>query len=119
MKRPPTKYRSGFEARIAARLPNGTQYEPVGIPYVLPHRYFPDFIVPNGIFLETKGRFPPADRKKMLAVKAQNPDLDIRMVFQNPYLTLTKRSKTTYAAWCDKHGIAWCNGASIPADWLK
>ena len=60
------------------------EYESEKIPYIVPasnHTYNPDFKLPNGIFVETKGRFVAADRKKHLLVKQQNPELDIRFVF--------------------------------------
>ena len=49
------------------------------------------------IIIETKGRFVTADRQKMLLVKEQYPDLDIRFVFSNPNSRISKKSKTTYA----------------------
>ena len=45
--------------------------------------------------MEAKGFFKPSDRRKMLAVKEQNPELDIRFIFQRNN-TLSKNSKTTY-----------------------
>lgn len=50
----------------------------------------------------------PDDMKKHLLIKEQHPDLDIRFVFQNPNSTNSKRTKTTYANWCDKHGFKYC-----------
>ena len=49
----------------------------------------------------------------MLAVKEQNPELDIRFVFQRNN-TLSKNSKTTYGAWCEKHGFPYCIFPNIP-----
>ena len=37
--------------------------------------YIPDFILPNGIILEVKGRFVLEDRKKHLFIQEQKPDL--------------------------------------------
>lgn len=111
---PPT-YRSKFEATLAA-LPafEGARYEPTAFTYVRPWpRYTPDFQLPNGIFLEAKGLFSAADRTKMRLVKAQHPRLDIRLVLQTPYKTLSPVSMTTYAAWCEKHGFKWCSGKDI------
>lgn len=114
-------FRSGLEERIAKSL--DTQnipflYEAKGFTYTLASRYTPDFFLPNGIILEVKGFFKPSDRRKMLAVKEQHPDLDIRFVFQRNN-TLTKNSKTTYGAWCDKHGFPWCIYPHIPPDWTQ
>jgi hypothetical protein len=67
-------------------------------------RYTPDFyLTKQDIYIETKGFFDSADRKKHLLVKEQNPDIDIRFLFVNANNKLNKSSKTTYGAWCDKH----------------
>lgn len=115
------KFRSGLEKDVSELLDNlGViyEYESKKVPYVLQCNYTPDFILVNGIHLETKGRFTPEDRRKILAVKKDNPDLDLRMVFQAPFNKIDKRSKTTYASWCDKHDIKWCAYHSIPIEWL-
>ena len=54
----------------------------------------------------------------MLAVKKQHPDLDIRLVFQAPHNTLTKKSKTTYAQWAEKNGFLWAIYNDIPIEWF-
>ena len=117
-----SKYRSGLEENVAELLDNlGVvyEYESKKVPYILQCTYNPDFCLVNGVYLETKGQFTPEDRRKMLAVKAMHPDLDIRMVFQAPYNKIDKRSKTTYAAWCEKNDIKWCAFHSIPIEWFK
>lgn len=81
-------------------------------------RYTPDFILPNGIIIETKGRFVTADRTKHVYIKANHPDLDIRFVFSNPNSKIGKKSQTTYAMWCDKHGFSYA-AKLIPEAWLK
>ena len=83
------------------------EYEPTKVTYEIKHFYKPDFLLPNGIYLETKGYWPSEQRRKQLAVKEQNPDLDIRMVFQSPYNKISKKSKTTYAKYCERKGIPW------------
>ena len=115
------KYRSRLEDRLARWLElNGHQfeYESVKINYTLTSTYTPDFILPNGVMLEAKGYFKPEDRRKMLAIKKQHPELDIRSVFQSPNNTLTKTSKTTYAQWADKNGFLWAASHNIPPDWF-
>jgi len=67
--------------------------------------------------VETKGRFTLEDRKKHILVRRQHPDLDIRIVFQNPYTKIRKGSKTTYADWASKNGILWAN-KEIPDTWI-
>jgi len=68
--------------------------------------------------LEAKGYWDAEDRRKILAVKKCNPELDIIMIFQTPDNTISKKSKTTYAKWCDKHNIPWTTFHEIPIDWL-
>lgn len=58
------------------------------------------------------------DRLKHLEIKAQHPALDIRFVFSNSNQKISKTSKTTYAAWCEKHGFMYAD-KSIPESWLK
>ena len=114
-------FRSGLEEKVAdllVELGVKYEYESTKVPYVIQHSYTPDFILPNGIWLECKGYWDPDDRRKIKAVKEQNPDLDIRMVFQSPFNKISKKSKTTYAQWCDKHSILWTSFANIPLNWL-
>lgn len=91
---------------------------PEKIPYVIEHKYTPDFVLPNGVFIEFKGYFWPEDRTKHLTIKKQHPTLDIRFVFDSPFNKLNKASKTTYAMWADKHGFKWAM-KTIPDDWFK
>lgn len=81
------------------------------------HEYTPDFRLPNGIFIETKGRFVLEDRKKHVLIKQQHPELDIRFVFQNSKNKIRKGSPTTYADWCKKHGFLYAD-KTIPQEWL-
>jgi hypothetical protein len=114
-------YRSRLEERLARWFElNGYEfeYETLRLSYTLSSTYTPDFILPNGVILEAKGYFKPEDRRKMLAIKKQHPDLDIRLVFQQPKNTLTKRSKTTYEMWAEKNGFKWAAAHDIPPDWF-
>ena len=116
-----SKYRSGLEERVADLLSGlgiSYEYESKKISYVIQHHYTPDFILPNHTVLECKGYWDAADRRKIKKVKEDNPDLDLRMVFQSPYNTISKKSKTTYAQWCERHGIPWTHFHDIPLDWL-
>lgn len=97
-------------------------YEKVRVPYTKEHYYLPDFFVlanswGESFYIETKGRFLPCDRKKHLLIQAQHPELDIRFAFSQPKARLSKRSKTTYAEWCEKHGFLYC-GKVLPKTWL-
>ena len=115
------KFRSKLEEKVAVllqELGGSYEYENEKLSYTIEHTYTPDFRLPNYTYLEAKGYWDAADRRKILAVKKDNPDVDIRMVFQSPYNTISKSSKTTYAKWCEKHDIPWCAFHTIPIDWL-
>ena len=117
-------FRSGLEMEIDNALKEhgiDGEYEQHIIEYVKPetkHKYHPDFKLPNGIFVETKGRFLTDDRKKHLLIRTQSPELDIRFLFQNSKSKISKGSKTTYADWCIKYGFKFADKV-IPADWLE
>lgn len=68
------------------------------------------------MFLEVKGYLSPDDRSKMLLVKEQYPDLDIRFVFDKDN-KLNSKSKTRYSTWCEKKGFPY-TFKTIPEDWL-
>ena len=115
------KYRSNLEKDIANLLEGlgvSFQYESEKLSYTIEHNYTPDFVHPNYTYLEAKGYWAAEDRRKILAVKRDNPDVDLRMIFQSPYNTISKKSKTTYAQWCDKHDIPWTSYKDIPIEWL-
>lgn len=117
-------YRSGLEDKVAKELASlgiKADYETLTLRYLVPARearYKPDFVLPNGIIIETKGRFVTADRKKHKLIREQYPDLDVRFVFSNPNSKIGPKSKTTYADWCDHVGIPYA-AKSVPLDWLS
>lgn len=117
-------YRSGLEEKIANQLSSLNipyTYEKEKIRYTKPesrHQYTPDFIIPNRIIVESKGRFVAADRAKHLLIKQQHPDLDIRFVFTNSNAKISKGSKTSYADWCTKYGFIYADKL-IPKEWLS
>ncbi len=120
-KKTTSKFKSGLEEQVAKLLEGlgvTYEYESCKVPYTIQHHYHPDFILPNHVHLETKGYWSAPDRRKIAAVKRDNPELDLRMVFQSPYNKISKGSKTTYAKWCEKHDIPWTHFHDIPIDWL-
>ena len=120
-KKKTSKFRSGLEEQVAKLLEGlgvTYEYESEKVPYTIQHNYTPDFVLPNYVYLETKGYWDSADRRKILAVKRDNPSIDLRMVFQSPYNKINKNSKTTYAKWCEKHDIPWTSYHNIPLEWL-
>jgi len=117
-------FRSGLEDDVAKALTAAGvpfTYEEMKIKYIKPaseHQYTPDFVLDNGIIVETKGRFLIADRKKHMLIKRQQPHLDIRFVFSNSNQKLNKGSRTTYAQWCVKNGFEYAD-KTIPEHWIK
>ena len=114
-------FRSNFEESIwdaATRSRQKIEHEPHYIPYVMKGSYLPDFILENGIYIEAKGYLDAAACKKMKAVKASNPHLDIRFVFQNANGKRNKRAKLRNWEWAERHGFEWAEG-TIPQEWFN
>ena len=121
-------WRSGLEENLAAFLRSqgvSFEYEMHRLAYLVPARtakYTPDFYITTKsgkvIIVETKGRFLTADRQKMILVKQQYPDLDIRFVFSNENQRISKQSPTTYGKWCEKHGFPFASKV-VPKEWLN
>lgn len=116
-------YRSGLEVRLAKELQAqgvDAAYEAYKIKFVRPPEnctYTPDYVLPNGIVIESKGRFESSDRKKHKIIQKQYPDLDIRFVFSRSASTISKVSKTTYAMWCETNNFQFAD-KSVPAAWI-
>src|SRR5271166_716711 len=79
--------RNKFEKRIHRQLKRAKTvftYETEKIPFVIASHYIPDFILqtPLGkIYVECKGYLRPEDKRKLIAVKRQYPNKDIRLLF--------------------------------------
>tara|TARA_B100000287_G_C20231953_1_gene622482 strand:- start:74 stop:469 length:396 start_codon:yes stop_codon:yes gene_type:complete len=113
-------FRSGLECNVADQLNDNKiqyKYETERIPYLINSTYLPDFILPNGIIIECKGRFTSEDRRKMRLVKEQHPEKDIRIVFSRSSAKINKGSKTSYGDWCTRYGFPFADKL-IPAAWL-
>lgn len=114
--------RSGFEYRLREQLDKAKAkyaYETEKFKYTVEKVYTPDFVLPRKrILVEAKGYFTSADRSKTLKARSaiENEGWELRFVFHNASNKLSKRSKTTYAAWCEQHGFVWAEG-SIPKTW--
>ena len=117
-------WRSGLEEKVANALTEAGvpfTYEKTKVKYIKPaseHQYTPDFVLDNGIIIETKGLFTAIDRQKHMLVKRQHPHLDIRFVFSNSKQRLSKASRTTYGMWCEKNGYLYAD-KMIPEHWIK
>jgi len=136
------KGRSGFESRIRDSLDKRKvkySYEPVDLPYEIPGKYKPDFVLgttkksltvdqlADKIIVEVKGYLDADTRKKMIAVKKAHPQLDIRFVFQNDgFVYKNKKAKRRnedstdmrYSDWCKKYGFLYAFDA-VPEDWIR
>jgi hypothetical protein len=117
-------FRSGLEDTVATQIKSkGAKllYETSKIHYTIPeskHIYTPDFILPNGIIIESKGFFDIDDRKKHLLIRKQHPDKDIRFVFTRSATKLYKGARTTYADWCVKNNFKFADKC-IPDSWFN
>lgn len=121
--------KSGLEEELYHKLNKHSllfEYEGITLTYFQPQikkTYKPDFPITGSFIVETKGNFNSADRKKMKLVKAQNPKLDIRFVFSNSKTKIGKKSKTTYAKWCElnnfKYHCVYSTKEIFPSNWIK
>lgn len=72
----------------------------------------PDFtiVTPSGrVFIETKGHLRREDKAKLVAVKKQHPEIDLRILFYAPNKTNGK--------WAERHGFKYAF-STIPKEWL-
>lgn len=113
--------KSGFERTIVANLKSrgvNFTYEELTLPYTLHGEYHPDFVLKDsGIIVEAKGLLDRDSKRKMVAVKKQYPDLDIRFLFMYPDKKVPG-SKQTHAEWATKNGFKWA-GEVIPEEWIN
>ena len=107
--------RNGFERALLSQIKRTklkVEYETEKIPYVLAGHYIPDFIIHTSlgkIYIEAKGYFRPEAKRKMLAVKRQHPELDIRIIFY--------RASRNNERWAMKNGFKFAF-EKIPKEWL-
>lgn len=108
-------FRSNFEYEFSKKLKalkKKVSYETDKLLYTQPEVkrvYTPDWTIKKDVYIETKGIFSSVDRKKILLVLKSNPEITLYLLFQNSKLTLSKKSNTTYAEWCDKNNIKWAD----------
>ena len=122
-------YRSGLELIVADQIKESdypVNYETNTLTYTVPEKqskYTPDFIFTkkNGeiMYIETKGRWTNIDRLKMKHVLQSNPNIDLRIIFQNPNQKISKTSKTTYESYALKLGIHHVANKNMPESWLS
>jgi hypothetical protein len=132
-------FRSGLEKKVAEQLDEeGVAYghESQWIRYIVPEReakYLPDFSFDGcPIIIEAKGRFgggnpkfkqPATDgakeRQKLILLKEQHPELDIRLVFERASSPIYPKSPTSQGKWATDHGFLWSDKGIVPDEWIK
>lgn len=113
-------FRSGFERTLDVQLKQSGivyEYESLKIPYTIAGNYNPDWTLENGIILEAKGVLDRQSKQKMVAVKRQHPELDIRFVFMDSDKRIPG-GKQTHGEWAKRHGFPFASGR-IPDEWLN
>lgn len=110
------KCKNKFEKKIYRWLKRRKvifQYEPEKIAYVLAKHYIPDFVIQTRlgrIYVEAKGYLRPEDKAKLVAVKRQHPNMDIRLLFYSNNVSNIK--------WANKCGFRYAV-ETIPLEWLQ
>ncbi len=98
-------FKSGLEednANLLRSLGIDPRYEEFSLEYQVPAttcRYTPDFRLPNGVVIETKGYFDAEDRKRHLLVRKSHPGLDIRFVFTKASQFCQTADRKAYSQW--------------------
>ena len=130
-------HRSGFEKKIEAQLKEAKveyKYESESIEWLRKISkgrcagcgsdevfqrctYTPDFVLGNGVWIESKGYLDGPDRTKLRSIRAQFPKLDLRLVFQRDNVIPGTKNKTRYSEWAEKNGFKWALKV-VPKSWL-
>lgn len=126
-----SQYEHDIYLDIKAKLPKYAQldYEQEKIKYFIEGDYLCDFVVTkkdgSKIYIECKGNGRAFDHKvkqKMIAVKQQHPDLDLRIMFyRDGKVGATRRDGTfmKQSDWAKKYGFVFAIGNSVPTEWLN
>jgi len=122
-----SNFRSRFEREISEALTKAEvmhEYETEKLYYRLPdsnieHVYTPDFSFPeSSIVIEVKGwPFKKKERNKYRLVKKQNPEIDLRFIFQDAALRIYGKTGPTFGEWARKYGFKW-SSRNIPDSWI-
>lgn len=112
--------RSGLEHHVRdllhrTGLPH--TYEGVRLSYFSRREYIPDFMIAGKMVIEVKGFFDVEDRRKLREVKAHHPEIDFRIVFDNPYTFLSKQDRDAFKRWLEKEHGRKRGGPEYIAQW--
>ena len=104
------------------------EYETERLPYVIDHEYVPDFVITlpdeRKIYIEAKGngyQFDYDVQRKLIAVKEQHPELDLRLVFYSDGKIGRKRKNGTFrrqSDWAKENGFEF-SIREIPQEWFR
>lgn len=110
------------------RPKHNVEYEVEKLEYTTTHNYLPDFRIKTKkgkiIYIETKGNgrsFDSSVRQKMIAVKEQHPDLDIRILFYSDGKIGPRRKNGTFrkqSDWATENGFTFAI-RQIPEEWIN
>ena len=98
------------------------EYESEKLTYTIEGEYTPDFIIEipdqdKKIYVECKGYLDYNSKRKMLAIRRNYPDLDIRFLFSKN--NKIKNSKLRYVDWALRNNFNDAAvGDVIPVEWL-
>ena len=125
--------KNDFELRVYKDIRNlkppkdQVEYETEQIPYTIEYVYEPDFIVTrkdgSKMYIEAKGNgraWTPQVQRKMLSVKEQYPDLDIRIVFYSDGSMGQRRKDGSFrrqSDWATQHGFPFAI-RDVPKEWF-
>lgn len=133
------EHRSGFEDKIIQNLKDrgvDFAYEEKTFIYQRPvrrascsdcgsnavsvqRRYTPDiYLKASNTYVEAKGKFTAENRSAMEDFLKGAPGVDLRFLFQRDNW-ITKKQKSKYSDWADKHGVKYHIGSEIPEEWTQ
>lgn len=105
-------YKSKFERNLATAFRKaklGFDYEPKKFKFTQPaieRTYTPDYWLPEvGVFVESKGKLTPEERKKLIWWREAHPDVPFVILFMRGRNPIRKGSNTSYLDWASKNGF--------------
>lgn len=125
--------KNAFEYKTYQRLcelftSNKVEYEPERFDYTTKQTYLPDFRVATSdghiIWIETKGNgraFDHAVRTKMINVRDQHPEIDLRIIFYSDGKIGPKRKDGSFlkqSDWAKKNNFKFAI-RDFPMEWLN
>ena len=104
------------------------EYETEKFPYSINHLYTPDFVITkkdgSKLYIEAKGngrQFDHSVRTKMISVRDQHPEIDLRILFFSDGKIGPKRKDGSFmkqSDWAIKNNFKFAIG-TVPIEWLK